>query len=153
MIACITSKTGLVPLLWELFAQIQLEWGDGGWKAKKEKKLSCTSIKSRLHGSIWLLSVINSDQLWQLPVYWGIFWLNWMALGLFYRFVFILNFWQVNHFLFLGWEIHHFWWKEYFPFSQVQFSRYQGTCGNKTSTSFWVASIPSLEYRSRYCVL
>ena len=49
---------------------------------------------------------------------------------------------QVKYFSFLdmlGWEIHHFWWKEYFPL--WKYNWYRGTCGNRISTRFWVASL------------
>jgi len=54
-------------------------------RKKGKRYFNCTSRKSRLHRPILLLSVINcdSDQLKQIPLYWGIFWLNWIAQGFF----------------------------------------------------------------------
>ena len=86
-------------------------------KKKEKSYLNCKSTKSRLHGPNLLLTMLNSDQLWQILFYWGIFRLNWMAQGFFFRFIFIFNFLQVNDFSFLdvlGLGIHHFWWKEHF---------------------------------------
>jgi len=58
------------------------------------------------------ISVLNSDDLWQLPFYWGIFGFNWMAQGYFFRFVFffylflIFVYFSFLDMLVLG--IHHF---------------------------------------------
>jgi len=93
-----------------------------GWSLKGQEKrifiyLNCTPSKSRPHEPSLLLSVFNSVQLQQVFLYWSIFWFNWIAQRLFFRFVFIFNFLNVTYFSFLdmlGLVIHHFWWKVYF---------------------------------------
>jgi len=87
--------------------------GDGHSKAKK-RYLDCTPSKSRPHEPILLLLVFNSVQILQVFLYRSIFWFNWMAQELFFRFVFVFNFLIVNYFSFLGLVIHHFCGKEYF---------------------------------------
>jgi len=57
-------------------------------------------------------------------LYWSIFWFYWMAQGLFYRFVFISNFLNLNYFSFLdmlGCVIHCFWWEEDFSRTPVSY--------------------------------
>jgi len=71
-----------------------------------------------------------------------------MAQGFFFRFLFIFNYLQFNYFSFLDvlrLGIHHFWWKQYFSRTPGSYRYNFGTCGNRISTMFWFATIPSLE--------
>jgi len=121
--------------------------GDGSWKAKKEMEKTF-ELHVKWITTPWADFAVIGVQLCstiRIIICRGIFWLNWMAQGFFVRFVFMFNFLNVNYFSFLdmlGLVIHHFWWKEYFTFSQVQFW-YYATCGNRISTMFWFATIPS----------
>jgi len=51
----------------------------------------------------------------------------------------------------LGLGIHHFWWNEYFCRIPGSYRYNFGTCGNRVSTTFWFATIPSLDLA--FCAL
>ena len=125
---------------------------DKGMEAKKKKEGQNKMFEpqSRLCGSNSPLSVFNSVEVWRIPFCRGIFWLNQMAWGLL-SFVFIFDFFCTT----TKSRFWIFWGREFIIFDERNLflsQRYKsGTYGNRISTRFGSASIPSVRHDSLIC--